>query len=541
MARRSPLLSSVGSVACAVAMVAIALVGAAAPAQAAVGDVTPFGVTAGSKPRDVAAGPDGNLWATGFGGGAVFRVTPSGAVTSFATPTPGGTPFSIAAGPDGNLWFTMILANKVAKITPAGLITEYNLPNAGSQPAGIVAGPDGAMWFTELIGNRIGRITMDGVITEYPLPTAAASPMEITAGPEGSNRLYFTEVSKNKIGYITTAGAVTETVSLPAGSAPYGIATIGGSVWFVETGKSNLAHLVNDTTVARIAVGVATSPVGIAAGPGGSIWVTATTTSQVWRFDGQGATLGQYTLPTPGSSPFGITMGPDGNMWVAASEASTVDRVVSGQVPTLATAPAVAPVAGVVPGTILNPTNGTWNYQPTTYAYQWQRCPTAGAASCADIAGATWTAYTATADDNLRYVRVGVTAGNLSGTSTVAYSPLIGVGTSTPPEATGPIASIGNGATAQLVSPSTQRRGRTRNYAVLFSVTDVQGTVTLTFKRGSKTKTVAGLNVSGGSVQYKWKAPKKWPKGTTSVTATYLPAPGTPYSAGAMVDTVRVK
>jgi hypothetical protein len=205
------------------------------------------------------------------------------------------------------------------------------------------------------------------------------------------------------------------------------------------------------------------------------------------------------------------------------------------------TPPTVSPSSGVNPGTVLNPTNGTWTYLPTTYSYQWQRCSTSDATSCADIAGATWTAYTATADDNLRFVRVGVVAGNLSGNSAPAFSTLVGVGTLTPPAATGPIASIGNGATAQLVAPDRQRRGHKGNYAVLLSAATAQGTVSITFTRGSRTKTVTGLTVVNGAAQYRWKAPRTWPKGKTTVSATFTPAAGQPYSAAAMVDTVTIR
>ena len=220
----------------------------------------------------------------------------------------------------------------------------------------------------------------------------------------------------------------------------------------------------------------------------------------------------------------------------------------SGQVPTVTSAPVIGPVVGIVPGTILNPTNGTWNYQPTTYWYQWQRCSVAQATDCVDIPGATWTAYTATADDNLKYLRVGVTAINLSGKSAPAYSAPVAVGTSTPPPgpgpgpgpATGPIASIGNGATAELVAPAKQRRGRSAHYAVLFTVTDVHGTVVLAFRNGKRHMSVPGLAVGNGAVQYTWRAPRSWRKGKTTVTATFVPTAGSPYSAAAMVDTVRI-
>ncbi len=529
-------------------LTAASLVGAAIPVQAAVGDITEFGMPGGSAPDTVAAGPDGSLWVTGVATSTISRVTTAGDVTTFPTLTPAANPRFITPGPDGNMWFAEQAANKIGRVSMAGVMTEFVIPTAASQPLGITAGPDGALWFTELLGNKIGRITTGGVITEYALPTAAAGPAMITAGPEGSNRVYFTEFVKNKVAFITTAGAITEAVTLDLGTGPLGIATIAGSVWFVESNKNNLSRLISDTTVSRISLGAGVLPRFLAGGPGGSIWVTAAGTNQVLKFTDQGAPTAQYVLPTPASLPYGLTAGADGNIWVALTGVNKVARVVSGQVPTVTSAPQVSPLVGVVPGTVLNPTNGTWNYQPSTYWYQWQRCTVAQATDCVDIPGATWTAYTATALDNTKYLRVGVIAINLSGSSTPAYSAPVAVGVSTPPPgpgpgpapATGPIASVGNGATAELVAPATQRRGRSKHYAVLFTVTDVQGSVTLVFRSGKKQRSAPGLVVGGGAVHYTWRVPRTWRRGMTTVTATFTPSAGTPYAAAAMKDTVRI-
>jgi virginiamycin B lyase len=527
-------------------LVAVSLVGGAIPAQAAVGDITEFGMPGGSSPDAIAVGTDGNLWVTGGGTSTISRMTSAGNVTTFATPTPAAQPRSITPGPDGNLWFAESNANRIGRITMGGVITEYAIPTAASKPTSITAGPDGALWFTEHIGNRIGRITTDGVITEYPIPTAAAGAFTIAAGPEGSNRLYFTEYLKNRIAYITTAGAITESIALPVGTGPLGIATIAGSVWFTESITGNLSRLITDTTVSRIALGPAVIPRLVAPGPGGSMWVTAVGSNQVLTFTDQGAPVAQYALPTPGSTPTGLATGPDGNMWVALTSVSKLARIVSGQVPTVLTAPALSPLVGIVPGTVLTPTNGTWKYQPTTYWYQWQRCTVAQATDCVDIPGATWTAYTATAEDNMKYLRAGVTAINLSGSSTRAFTPPVPVGVSTPGPtpgpgpATGAIASIGSGATAELVAPAKQRRGRSGAYAVLFSVSGVQGTVSLTFRAGKKQKSVPGLVVNGGAVHYVWKASRTWRKGMTTVTATFLPAAGSTYVSGSMVHRVKI-
>src|ERR1035438_5806098 len=105
--------------------------------------------------------------------------------------TPGSGPSGIAAGPDGALWFTEIYGNRIGRITTTGVITEYSAGlTPGSSPAGIAAGPDGALWFTESHFSQIGRITTAGVITLYSTGlTANAGPSGIAAGPAGGSSL----------------------------------------------------------------------------------------------------------------------------------------------------------------------------------------------------------------------------------------------------------------------------------------------------------------------------------------------------------------
>ena len=101
--------------------------------------------------------------------------------------TAGSEPWWITAGPDGALWFTEIDGNRVGRITTAGAVTEYSAGITGTNLEQITVGPDGALWFTEAGGSRIGRITTAGVVTEYSAGiTAFAGLIGITTGPDGA-------------------------------------------------------------------------------------------------------------------------------------------------------------------------------------------------------------------------------------------------------------------------------------------------------------------------------------------------------------------
>ena len=121
------------------------------------------------------------------------------AVAEFSTGiTAGSQPWEIAAGPDGNLWFTertgpVGYAGQMARINPTThVVTEFTAGITGdTEPDGVTAGPDGNVWFTEEAGNRIGRITPSGTITEFPIPTADSQPVAIVTGSDGN--LWFAE------------------------------------------------------------------------------------------------------------------------------------------------------------------------------------------------------------------------------------------------------------------------------------------------------------------------------------------------------------
>ena len=110
---------------------------------------------------------------------------------------------------------------------------------------------------------------------------------------------------------------------------------------------------------------------------------------------------------------------------------SSTPPPVSTAAPTLAGTPQV--------GKSLTTTNGTWANNPTSYAYQWQRCNASGA-SCSNIGGATSPTYAIVAADAGATLRAVVTATNGGGSTTassaasavVADPPVAPVNTTSP-------------------------------------------------------------------------------------------------------------
>lgn len=128
-----------------------------------------------------------------------------------------------------------------------------------------------------------------------------------------------------------------------------------------------------------------------------------------------GATVSTYTLT---AADAGATM----RVAVAAKNASgssipalsNPSSVVVG-IPSSQASPTVSGTAAV--GKSLSATRGSWNWNPTGYGYQWQRCSAAGH-SCTTISGATNASYLVAAADAGQRLVVIVSATNLAGTGT---------------------------------------------------------------------------------------------------------------------------
>jgi uncharacterized repeat protein (TIGR01451 family) len=280
------------------------------PAHAAIGSISEYSIPYQPNfiPDSLAAGPDGNIWFTGFQ--RIAKLTPSGSMTVYlrsatlstagiitgsdgnlwfgegatiVNMTTGGTVLGtynipsgksatsmtlgsdgavwftetmgvgkdITTGPDGNVWFTYDISNisndKIGMITPSGVITYYSLPSSIPNPESITAGSDGNLWFTSPSYNKIGKITTSGVITDYALPNSPTGPMGITTGSDSA--LWYTGTASSKIGRMTTSGVVTAEYSVPnatSGSLRHIITGTDGAVWYINYDARKIGRVATE-------------------------------------------------------------------------------------------------------------------------------------------------------------------------------------------------------------------------------------------------------------------------------------------------------
>jgi hypothetical protein len=119
-----------------------------------------------------------------------------------------------------------------------------------------------------------------------------------------------------------------------------------------------------------------------------------------------------------------VTASNNGGSSVATSNPTTA--VVAP--PTNTSLPTIS--GSAVVGQTLTASTGGWSGAPTSYAYQWRRCDSTGAA-CASISGATSKSYTLQSADAGRTLRIVVTATNVAGSASATSAQTGVVATST--------------------------------------------------------------------------------------------------------------
>lgn len=283
--------------------------------------------TPGASPASICRGPDGNIWYT-LGGSVnrLGRITSSGSVAEFPVPTPNTDPGEITAGADGNLWFVEGVAHQIGRSSTSGSISEFHVPG-DTRPFSITSGPDGSLWLSDIF-NAVWRVSVSGSLTRFPV---AGGSYGIAAGGDGN--LWFTSASRSSLGRITPGGE-TAFFPLPGTDSPGAIAPgPDGKMWFTVFGRS-FGRISAAGTLATFPFAsphgrVATS---IAVGPDGNLWMPVdeisvcslgfctTSVDGVLRVapDGQQT---YFELPSNLSITelSRIAAGPDGSLWMTAS------------------------------------------------------------------------------------------------------------------------------------------------------------------------------------------------------------------------------
>ncbi len=116
-----------------------------------------------SIPSAIASGPDASIYFAELGTGKIGKMKLDGSFDEY--PIPNGRPLGLAAGADGNLWATIPKEHLIYRMTSGGDFIPYRGTDQ-MVPSFIAGAGDGYLYFSEPNG-KIGRIDSNGDIVEF--------------------------------------------------------------------------------------------------------------------------------------------------------------------------------------------------------------------------------------------------------------------------------------------------------------------------------------------------------------------------------------
>jgi virginiamycin B lyase len=316
-------------------------------------------LTSASTPYGITVGGDGALWFAEPGAGAesLGRITTDGDYSRTHIPVPDFVPpgnpgghviMDVAAAPDGTLWASSggNGAQSVRKIDPAsGAVTAYQV-NARSGTK-IAAAPDGSAWVSN--GSTLIRVAPDGTAEEFPIADPSPTPINIdiyglTVGADGV--VWFTTPTYSGPGPSGTAAVgrfdpTTQEVEVfPLSDPDKDLGQIttdrAGRLWFTTPRGNTIGRIdPNSGQIVEFQIPTEDSkPNGITFGNDGSIWFTQLNTDNIGRYDPASGTFTEYPLETNGAVPWEIVEGPDGMIYFTQLGSGKVGQLDPAKAPT---------------------------------------------------------------------------------------------------------------------------------------------------------------------------------------------------------------
>lgn len=182
----------------------------AGPGQVSGFDIAVFEVPAGSRPHDVAPGPQGQIWYTGQRRGTLGIIDIATGEVREIPLGEGSAPHGVIQGPDGKAYITDSGQNAIVRYDPAsGALDVWKLPEDSDYTnlnTGAFDG-DGVHWFTGQNG-FYGRVDpADGIVTVFKDPNGRG-PYGIAGTPDGE--IYYSSLAGSHLGKVNRAdGSVT--------------------------------------------------------------------------------------------------------------------------------------------------------------------------------------------------------------------------------------------------------------------------------------------------------------------------------------------
>jgi virginiamycin B lyase len=245
-------------------------------------------------------------------------------------PVPRGAhPHDVAPAPDGTVWYTAQGQGALGRLDPKTGKTERIPLGKESSPHGVIIGPDGAPWITDSGLNAIVRVDPDTrEVKVFPLPEERGYTNLNTAAFDRKGVLWFTGQT-GVYGRLDPKSGKVEVSNAQKGRGPYGItATPGGEVYYASLAGSHIARIDTETGAATVIEPPARDQGSrrVWSDSKGRIWVSEWNSGQVSVYDPKSGAWKSWKLPGRSPRAYAVYVDENDDVWLSDFGANAIVR-----------------------------------------------------------------------------------------------------------------------------------------------------------------------------------------------------------------------
>jgi len=236
---------------------------------------TQSAIGTGFSPTGVGEDESGNTYIADGTSGKVYKsaggATPAVYASGFKNAE------GIAVNGAGVLYVADTGNNRLAAVSLTGVVTSVLTTFGGvalSGPSGVAAAAAGDVFVSDTGNNRVLEIAANGMVSALGVAGLKA-PMGLTLDAAGD--LFVADAGNARVVEYSAAGAQTAITLTPALATPVAVAVdAAGDLFVADNANQNVVEAQAGTTTATPLVGSVMGLDGLAADPGGNLYVTAT-------------------------------------------------------------------------------------------------------------------------------------------------------------------------------------------------------------------------------------------------------------------------